>query len=125
MLESVLVRIFWNSHANMERNFALPGLTTRHAHKDMKPTFNQLLKHIENTAPNVYRPGRKSNYVIPNAIMKGAALIEKEGGQRGDEEVPGEGEGGSTGQGGSLETQNADSVALEISAEDISVEASI
>ncbi|KAM5542861.1 hypothetical protein V8D89_003245 [Ganoderma adspersum] len=87
LLESVLVRIFRNSHANMERNFALPGLTTRHAHKDMKATFNQLLKHIENTAPNVYRPGRKSNYVIPNAIMKGAALIEKEGGQRGDEET--------------------------------------
>ncbi|EJF63965.1 hypothetical protein DICSQDRAFT_145419 [Dichomitus squalens LYAD-421 SS1] len=80
LLESVLVRIFRNSHANMEQNFALSGLTTRHAKKNMKKTFDDILKRMEERGPNEYRARRKSQYVIPDALMKGAAMIEKEGG---------------------------------------------
>ncbi|TBU50997.1 hypothetical protein BD310DRAFT_792908, partial [Dichomitus squalens] len=73
LLESVLVLIYRNCHANMERNFALPGLSTRHAKKDMRKTFHEILKHMEERGPNEYRARRKSKYIIPDAVGKGAA----------------------------------------------------
>ncbi|KAI1783375.1 hypothetical protein LXA43DRAFT_1067709 [Ganoderma leucocontextum] len=124
LLESVLVQIFRNSHANMEHNFALPGLTTRHARKDMKATFIEVLKHLEEGGPNVYRAGCKSNYVIPDVIVKGAAVIEKNVGIRGDGgDTRGSSET-STAQGG-REAQEGDLQSLEVSADDLSVEASL
>ncbi len=84
LLESVLVLLYRSSHENMERNFALVGLTTMHADKDMHATFEPLLKTLlENeVSPNSYKAKRKSNYVIPDALIKGTSIIEREGGKQ-------------------------------------------
>ncbi|KAI0688584.1 hypothetical protein C8T65DRAFT_520136, partial [Cerioporus squamosus] len=42
--ESPLVKIFRASHENFEENFALHGLSNKHASKDMRATFEVVLK---------------------------------------------------------------------------------
>ncbi|KAI9059313.1 hypothetical protein FKP32DRAFT_1532880, partial [Trametes sanguinea] len=75
MLESVLVTIYRSSHANIERNFRLSGLTHKHATKDMRATFELVLEYLKTLSPNEYVAGRTSAYPIPNAFTCGAAII--------------------------------------------------
>ena len=78
ILESILVTIYRESHSNLERNFALAGLSHMHAEKDMTETFKVILEHIATCFPNEYKAGRTATYIIPNVLADGAATIEEE-----------------------------------------------
>lgn len=98
ILESVLVLIFRNSHSNMERNFSLSGLTTTHAEKDMRTTFeavwSAILQDGKTKSPHVYQAKRPSSgYEIPDGIMRGTEIIEKEGGNKKRKRTGGEAAG--------------------------------
>ncbi|KIP02701.1 hypothetical protein PHLGIDRAFT_41918, partial [Phlebiopsis gigantea 11061_1 CR5-6] len=73
--ESPLILTYRSSHANFERNFQLPGLTTRHGKKDMTEPYSRLSKHMAKHNPNSKIRGRKSLRKIENKILLGAALI--------------------------------------------------
>lgn len=79
LLESVLVLLYRNSHANMESNLALPGLTTKHAEKDMRATFqdvlNDILQHMT-SSPNMYQAKRTSAYMVKDSISHGTEIID-------------------------------------------------
>lgn len=78
LTESPLVLIFRSSHSNFERNFRLPGLTTRHAPKNMKDMYNRLQAYM--AEHDVYKvvPGRKSKRLIADHISNGIGTILKE-----------------------------------------------
>ncbi len=131
LLESVLVLLYRSSHANMERNFALSGLTSAHAEKDMKAMFQTILDNllVDDSSPpelwkspNTYKAKRRSNYVIPDALIQGAATIEKEGakGQRG---AAGEGGGEDEQEGeGREEGDEAPEPEMELDIDDLSTD---
>ncbi|KAI0631313.1 hypothetical protein C8Q77DRAFT_1027115, partial [Trametes polyzona] len=70
--ESILVLLYRSSHANIERNFQLPGLTYKHAEKDMRATFSKILdEYFKKYSPNKRTRGRGANYSIPNQVVRG------------------------------------------------------
>ncbi len=72
LLESILVLVYRSSHANFERNFKLPGLTYKHAEKDMRETFRLILdEYIKKERPHEYTAGRKSDYTRPDQSTRG------------------------------------------------------
>ncbi|KAH9888821.1 hypothetical protein C8Q73DRAFT_654642, partial [Cubamyces lactineus] len=84
LLESALVLVFRNCHANFERNFLLPGLTYAHAIKDMRNTIQSIIEdYIKGQSPNETKGGRSSAYPIPDLLNRGAAAVDAEGGARG------------------------------------------
>ncbi|KAI0332528.1 hypothetical protein GY45DRAFT_1298662 [Cubamyces sp. BRFM 1775] len=118
ILESALVTIYRSSHANLERNFCLSGLTHRHAAKNMRETFKFVLDYLKDVSPNEYVAGRQSAYSIPNAIVRGISIIGVEsqkgmGHEREDEASLRDRE--------MMEVEE-DSLDVELSAEDLSVE---
>lgn len=82
MLESTLIQIFRSSHANLEENFQLYGLTRRHTVRDMKATFAMVLGYLNTCGPNKYEPGRQSPFTVPDAISKGTEIMTDEEGRR-------------------------------------------
>ncbi|CDO76158.1 hypothetical protein BN946_scf184740.g1 [Trametes cinnabarina] len=124
ILESVLVTVYRSSHANIERNFHLRGLTSKHATKDMRETFKVVLEYLRTLCPNEYVPGRTAAYSIPNAFTRGAAIIaaewcrRKEQGGQGAERVETLGEM----LGEDAEQADGDPVNVELSVEDLSVD---
>ncbi len=128
--------IYRSAHANMERNFALAGLTSAHAEKDMSKTFKVVLEQLIELLPNEYKSARTSHYSIPNILANGAAIIEEEGGRRmgvpvaaategdeveGDDEMSDLEDAGEREPGGGLE----DDLETELTADDLSVECDI
>lgn len=115
----MLVLVFRDSHANLERNFFLPGMTRTHSAKDMRETFEAVLGYLRELQPNKYKAGRKSQYVIPNALSRGAVIIQAESKARehGASEPRGETEGAEA----EAEDQ-AEELDVELTAEDLSVE---
>lgn len=121
ILESVLVTIYRSSHANLERNFHLSGLTHKHATKDMKETFKSVLNYLKDISPNQYVAGRKSAYSIPNALVRGASIIGAEslkgmGQDKGDVAFTKDPDMMD------VDMDEEDSLDVELSAEDLSVE---
>ncbi|OJT02517.1 hypothetical protein TRAPUB_6934 [Trametes pubescens] len=79
LLESILVLIYRSSHANFERNFKIPGLSSKHAEKDMRATFQHILdEYIKKYRPNEYVAGRGASYTIPDQVVKGAEVLRAE-----------------------------------------------
>ncbi|KAI0636167.1 hypothetical protein C8Q77DRAFT_1052009, partial [Trametes polyzona] len=111
ILESVLVLVFRASHANLERNFCLRGLTNAHGKPDMRATFAAVLSHMQALGPNMYKAGRQAQYVVPNAMGKGAAIIEAEARPRG---IPTSGP--------DVAVQEVESVMEELLSEELNVE---
>ncbi|KAI0323622.1 hypothetical protein GY45DRAFT_1230278, partial [Cubamyces sp. BRFM 1775] len=76
LLESALVLVFRNCHANFERNFLLPGLTYAHTVKDMRKTIQSIIDdYVKGEGPNETKDGRSSAYTIPDLLNRGAAAI--------------------------------------------------
>ena len=73
--ESPLIEVYHSCHANIERNFQLGGLTTRHTPPDMKRTYRVLAEYMEQHDTNTYQPGRKTFYSIPDVLNKGLMLL--------------------------------------------------
>ncbi|KAA1479733.1 hypothetical protein DENSPDRAFT_789531 [Dentipellis sp. KUC8613] len=69
--ESPLILVYRNSHANIEKNFKLAGLSFAHAEKDMTQSFRELTKYMKNHRTNEYTAGRKSAHEIPDALDEG------------------------------------------------------
>ena len=59
----------------MERNFLLPGLTSRHTPTDLTRTFEVLQTYMRSNGSNEYRPARKTSYSIPDVLNKGLELL--------------------------------------------------
>ncbi|KAI1781638.1 hypothetical protein LXA43DRAFT_881670 [Ganoderma leucocontextum] len=118
ILESVLVLVYRSSLANLERNFALSGLSHAHAAKDMRETFKVVLDFIRGQKANEFKGGRTVNHSIPDIIMQGGEIIENE--------EPGKG----VGLGQSVEVVEGetelhlgvDGAEIELTAEDLSTE---
>ena len=70
--------MFRNSHANVERNFKIRGLSTAHAQKDMTTTFNILLAYVKEKQLNVIQPARRAKHEIEDMLVRGMALITQE-----------------------------------------------
>lgn len=85
--ESPLIEVYHSCHANIERNFQLGGLTTRHTPADMKRTYRVLVEYMEQHATNEYQAGRTTSYPIPDVLNKGLTLLlhaqTQEGGVKG------------------------------------------
>ena len=115
ILESILVLLFRNSHANFERNFQLGGLSFAHARKDMRKAYEAVLNYLrdDHQQPNMYKPGRTTKYHKPDLLGRGATTLEKEGDIRRRENKGYEEDGGS------------EEVIGELTAEDLSTEGSI
>ncbi|CDO77022.1 hypothetical protein BN946_scf184380.g8 [Trametes cinnabarina] len=76
LIESILVLVFRSSHANVERNFRIPGLTNKHAEKNMRATFTDILDgYLKKYGPNKYNAGRGTSYTIPNRIERGSEIF--------------------------------------------------
>ncbi|KAI0084796.1 hypothetical protein BDY19DRAFT_987352 [Irpex rosettiformis] len=78
--ESPLVLVYRQSHANFERNFHLPGLSTAHAKKDMTLTFQEVLLYIKSleASPNKHHSGRSAKYIVPDVLTRGSSILETE-----------------------------------------------
>jgi hypothetical protein len=63
----------------IEKNFALSHLTTAHSEPDMTKTFKAVYNSFNTTKPHIIIPGRKSEYVIPDAISKGQSDLARMG----------------------------------------------
>ncbi|ETW78199.1 hypothetical protein HETIRDRAFT_325386 [Heterobasidion irregulare TC 32-1] len=116
--ESCLIGVFQNCHKNVEENFQIPGLTTCKGHKDMKRTFNKLLKYTLDSEPNVSKAGRQARYYILDMIEKGLGLIEENEYKVGSDsyrETPG-------GQERENEDREHEMVDIEMDEEDLRVE---
>jgi hypothetical protein len=73
--ESVLIELYRSCHTNIERNFGLASLTSRHAPPDLTKTFEKMASYFEAHSPNQYKTGRKTAYTIPDMLNKGQGLI--------------------------------------------------
>ncbi|KAF7792563.1 hypothetical protein EIP86_003604 [Pleurotus ostreatoroseus] len=113
LMESPLILIYRSSHANFERNFRLSGLSTRHAAKDMKAAFAQLLQYMHTEGPHEFRHGRNAKKILEDMIWRGGEIILAEG----ERFINGDGQDDVTGF--------VDGVELEMTAEDLSVEDSM
>lgn len=86
--------MYRNSHANVERNFKIRGLSTAHAQKDMTTTFGILLEYIKEKQLNSIQPSRRAKHEIEDMVVKGMALITQEAKPAQDSDVAGETENG-------------------------------
>ncbi|CDO72246.1 hypothetical protein BN946_scf184970.g98 [Trametes cinnabarina] len=126
ILESVLVAIYRSSHANLERNFYLAGLTHKHASKDMKQTFTVLLEYLKTVVPNEYVAGRRSAYSIPNIFVHGAGIIAAESACRTETDRVDDGlSREKEAMGEEIDEVEEDFLDVELSAEDLRVEGTI
>jgi hypothetical protein len=73
--ESILVEVFRQCHKNIEKNFGLSGLTTRHAPANMIKTYEAMARHLASSQLNEYKPGRTSAYNIPDVIDNGQLIV--------------------------------------------------
>ena len=73
--ESVLIELYCTCHANIERNFGLASLTSRHASPDLTKTFQKMESYFKAHGPNKHKSGRKSAYTIPDMLSKGQGLV--------------------------------------------------
>jgi hypothetical protein len=75
LTESSLIGVYHTCHANIERNFQLGGLTTRHTPPDMRNTYKVLSEYMHTQGTNTYRAGRKTAHSIPDVFNKGLAVL--------------------------------------------------
>jgi hypothetical protein len=73
--ESTLIKIYHSCHDNIERNFCLTALTSRHAPPDMAKTLAAIDRYMKEHRPNVFEPGREAKYIIPNVLDLGQHLL--------------------------------------------------
>jgi hypothetical protein len=73
--ESVLVELYRCCHSNIERNFGLTSLTTRHAPPDLTKTVGKMQTYFDSHAPNQHTAGRKTAYSIPDMLNRGQGLV--------------------------------------------------
>lgn len=125
ILESILILVYRNSHANIERNFVLSGLTTAHAEKDMTATFMAILEQIKEDGPNEYRAGRPGKYVVPNVLADGAAIIQSEAGVRKGASRPEDDGEGDEEEDGMEDAGAEEELDVELTAEDLSIDGDI
>ncbi|OSD04071.1 hypothetical protein PYCCODRAFT_1444206 [Trametes coccinea BRFM310] len=110
LIESILVLVFRSSHANIERNFKIPGLTTKHAEKDMRATFKEILDGY------MKMTGRGANYSIPDRVVRGIEVLTTEWSTReGEQTKEGEQE-----EGGNAEAD--DELLDDITADDLNTD---
>jgi hypothetical protein len=88
--ESSLIDVYHSCHVNIERNFLLGGLTSRHTPPDMTRTYEALMKYMVIHGPNESRAGRTAAYIIPDIIMKGMTLLQTMDGSANTREVEGD-----------------------------------
>ena len=85
--ESCLIDVYHQCHVNIERNFLLGGLTSRHTPPDLTNTYRALSDYMFTNGPNDYKAGRTTAYSIPDMITKGlSAQLTTDGTNVGDEE---------------------------------------
>jgi hypothetical protein len=73
--KSSLIDVYHSCHVNIERNFLLGGLTSRHTPPDLTRTYERLLEYMHTHRPNEITPGRISAYPIPDMILKGMSEV--------------------------------------------------
>ena len=74
LTESSLIDIYHNCHTNIERNFLLSGITTRHVPPDLTTTYKVLRTYMRAHGSNEFKPGRKSFHAVDDMIAKGLGL---------------------------------------------------
>jgi hypothetical protein len=70
-----LIGVYHTCHANIERNFQLGGLTTRHTPPDMRNTYKVLSEYMRAHSTNVHKAGRRTSHSIPDVFNKGLAVL--------------------------------------------------
>ncbi|KAJ7078049.1 hypothetical protein B0H15DRAFT_805015 [Mycena belliarum] len=73
--ESTLIQVYRQCCRNIERNFHLTSLTSHHAPPNMEKTHQKMAKYLQENGPNEHRPGRKTEYIIPDIINQGQAKM--------------------------------------------------
>jgi len=73
--ESPNVLVYRSCARNAEHNFYLSGLSSAHGKKNLRLTFNTLLKDMDETRPHERREGRKSAHCIRDMLSKGVGLM--------------------------------------------------
>jgi hypothetical protein len=86
--ESSLIDIYHTCHVNIEQNFLLGGLMSRHTPPDLTHTYHALADYMSINSPNDHKAGRTTAYSIPDMITKGLSqLLTTDGGTNvGDKE---------------------------------------
>ncbi|EPQ49752.1 hypothetical protein GLOTRDRAFT_134656 [Gloeophyllum trabeum ATCC 11539] len=101
--QSSLIDVLKNVRVNFEKMLALDHRTFKHSPPKMLKTFNKLADYIQKHATHLYTPGRKAQYVIPDAYTEGMAMtfttskhdrLENEADATTDQEIEADGDDG-------------------------------
>ncbi|KAF8148032.1 hypothetical protein B0H34DRAFT_630754, partial [Crassisporium funariophilum] len=71
LAELPLLEVYKNTHIQFEKMFCLEHRTTRHSPPKVKVTFAKLGAYMMKHNSNVFLPGRKTKYVVPDMLGKG------------------------------------------------------
>ena len=66
-----MIELYHSCHSNIDRNFLLGGLTTRHTPPDLTRTYQTLTDYMHANNTNIFCAGRKTAETIPDAISEG------------------------------------------------------
>ncbi|KIJ91192.1 hypothetical protein K443DRAFT_115398, partial [Laccaria amethystina LaAM-08-1] len=82
--ESTLIKIFHDCHNNIERNFCLTSITSKHGLPNLSKSLEMVKIYTEKYKPNVHQPGRKAIYKVSDVMDLGQHIIFNLGGAVGD-----------------------------------------
>jgi hypothetical protein len=75
LAESSLIEVYKNTRRQLEKIFCLDHKTTRHSPPKMKLMFARLRAYMKKHETNVFKPGRRTNYVIPDIMERGMHIM--------------------------------------------------
>ncbi|KAF8220700.1 hypothetical protein L208DRAFT_1332311, partial [Tricholoma matsutake] len=75
LTESALIKVYKNMCHQLEKIFCLDHKTTQHLPPTMKLTFKRLGTYMQKHEANIYKPGRTTNYTIPDVMSKGMHVM--------------------------------------------------
>lgn len=73
--ESSIIEVYRSCHGNIERNFGITALTSRHTPPDLQKSFAKMAEHCRLNSTHEIVPGRGTAYSIPNMLDKGLHIM--------------------------------------------------
>ena len=73
--ESVLVELYQSCHRNIENNFGLTSLTSRHAPPNLAKTVEKMRSYFERNRPNDYQPGWQTAMPVKDMLTHRQQLL--------------------------------------------------
>jgi len=73
--ESVLVELYQSCHCNIENNFGLTSLTSRHAPPNLAKTVEKMWSYFERNRPNDYQPGWQTAMPVKDMLTHRQQLL--------------------------------------------------